>query len=343
MKILHLILTTRFAGSERYAVELANAQARDHDVTLVLRKADAEKRDDAIIQHVSDKVNLVLLHDFMLFSHFQIRSLLKRQQADVVHAHLSRGCRALSSIKKDDMLRIATLHIHYKPAQHARLDALIAIVPAQLQQIPEPLKIRSRHINNWTCARPAPRETGMALRQQWQIPEHHRVVGSLGRVEHSKGTEMLVQGFLDAAAPDTTLVIVGQGKSLSELQNRYSNASNVRFVGFSAQPQQWLAGFDLFVSAARSEPFGLVFLEAMVAGLPVLATATQGARHLASYFPFPLVTTDNQAALTEGLKQALARPLPRKDYDLSAFDYYGRVAEIEQFYQQARQQCQSAI
>ena len=53
MRITHLILTRHFAGSERHAVELANAQAREHDVSLVLRRGAAGWR-NGVWQIVGD-------------------------------------------------------------------------------------------------------------------------------------------------------------------------------------------------------------------------------------------------------------------------------------------------
>ncbi len=38
MKIVHLLLTHSFAGTERHAIELANAQAADHEVTMILHR-----------------------------------------------------------------------------------------------------------------------------------------------------------------------------------------------------------------------------------------------------------------------------------------------------------------
>ncbi|SEA08326.1 glycosyltransferase [Alkalimonas amylolytica] len=336
MKIVHLILTTRFAGSERYAVELANAQAEQHEVYLILRKVAAEQRPDAIAHRVSQNVRIMLVHDFALFSHFQIRALLKKIQPDVAHAHLSRGCRALASLPASAMLRTATLHIHYKPQQHAKLDALIAIAPAQLDTLPATLRKHSCHLDNWTHALPVDRQQGLLLRQQHQIPDQHLVLGSLGRVEASKGTETLIKAFLNTRLDNTTLVIVGQGKDWSVLQQKYGQQPNLRLVGFSEQPQAWLAGFDCFVSAARSEPFGLVFLEAMVAGLPIIATKTQGACHLADYFPYPLVEVDDEAGLGAALHHFAEKPLPRLQYDMLAFNYEAQVAKVEQFYQQQR-------
>ena len=47
-------------------------------------------------------------------------------------------------------------------------------------------------------------------------------------------------------------------------------------MGFAEKPQDWFAAFDVFVSSAREESFGLVMLEAAAAGLPIIATATEG-------------------------------------------------------------------
>ena len=62
LSIAHVLLTRRFAGTERHAVELANAQAaQGHDVTLILRKAGAEDRPDAIAPPVDPRVQVAVV------------------------------------------------------------------------------------------------------------------------------------------------------------------------------------------------------------------------------------------------------------------------------------------
>jgi glycosyltransferase involved in cell wall biosynthesis len=55
---------------------------------------------------------------------------------------------------------------------------------------------------------------------------------------------------------------------------------NVKLIGWLDDMPQFLLTLDLFVSAARSEPFGLAIVEAMAAGVPVVATASEGAREI---------------------------------------------------------------
>ena len=329
MRIAHVILTSRFAGSERHVLELAAAQAADHEVTLVLRRAAAQARPDAIAQRVDPRVGLELVGDW--FAPWHARRLLRRLRPEVAHAHLSGGCRALHSLETG-ALRLATLHIAYKPRQHAPLDGLVAIAPWQMQAIPEALRARSVQIDNWTVpALPAP-DARERLRSGLGIGAHEFVFGALGRAERSKGLDVLIAAFERAALPASRLVIVGQGREWQAL--RRQAGPQVHMVGFSDRPQDWLAAFDGFVSAARSEPFGLVLLEAMAAGLPVLATASQGARHLAGLIERPLVPLDDVGAMADALRGMHALRPPRRSYDLRRFDLQARRAELEAFYRQ---------
>ena len=84
--------------------------------------------------------------------------------------------------------------------------------------------------------------------------------------------------------------------------NQEIRATRVLLPGYTRTPQDWLAAFDCFVSAARSEPFGLVFLEAMQAGLPVIASRTQGALHLSPHMQPTLVDVDDLPALRAALQ-----------------------------------------
>ncbi len=329
MRIVHLILTRRFAGSERYAVELANAQAQaGHEVTMVLRRVATEDRPDAIAHRLDPAVRVEVVG--LLSPVWQARRIVRRLHPDVAHAHLSGGCRALHGLR-GECLRVASLHLAYKARQHADLDALVAIAPWQLPAIPPALRARSVQIDNWTRARQAAPEARARVRAGARIAPDAFVFGALGRVERSKGLDVLVEAWKRADLPvDARLVIVGQGEAFDAL--RKAAPREVVMPGFVSDPQDWMAAFDVFVSAARREPFGLVLLEAMGARLPILATASEGARHLSGVIGTPLLPIDDPAALAQALRETFAqRPAPR-DYPMERFGLAARVADIEAFY-----------
>lgn len=330
LRIAHLLLTRRFAGSERYAVELAGAQAESgHEVHVVLRRAATLDRPDAIAQRLPPAVRLHVVGD--LLAPWRARRLLSRLRPDVAHAHLSGGCRALHGVAAP-VARVATLHIRYKPRQHAALDGLVAIAPWQLQAIPPALRARTVQIDNWTLpAAPRPGARA-ALRRAHGIAEDAFLFGTLGRVERSKGHDLLVDAFARAGIAGARLAIVGGGNAFGAVRARAG--TEVVMPGFSDDPAGWLSAFDCFVSAARSEPFGLVFLEAMQARLPMLATATQGASYLAPWFDAPLVPVDDAGALAAALRATAAARPARRDYDLARFRLPPRIAEFDAFYRE---------
>ena len=103
-------------------------------------------------------------------------------------------------------LRVATLHIRYKPRQHAALDALVAIAPWQLADIPAPLRAHAAQIDNWVLPRhPAP-DARARLRAAHGIPPDAWVFGAVGRVEQTKGLDFLLDAFQQAGLADAWLV-----------------------------------------------------------------------------------------------------------------------------------------
>ena len=332
LRIVHLILTRRFAGSERYAVELANAQAAaGHEVVMVLRRIAAAPRADAIAARLDPRVMLETIGE--LFQTWQARRLLRRLRPDVAHAHLSRACRALQALDRADGvgLRLATLHIQYKPQQHAGLDALIAIAPWQLTDIPEAQRQHCVQIDNWTQPEAASADARERLRREAGIAPDAFVFGALGRIEHGKGLDVLVQAWRQAALPaDARLVIVGQGSAFDAL--RRAAPEGVLMPGFVSNTRDWLEVFDVFVSAARREPFGLVLLEAMNARLPILASASEGARHLADVIGTPLLPPGDADALAQALLELHRQRPVRRDYPMQRFEPQARMGGIEAFY-----------
>ncbi|MGY1425931.1 glycosyltransferase [Lysobacter sp. A289] len=328
MRIVHLLLTSRFAGSERHALELAAAQSAQHEVTLVLRRDGAAGRSDAIAHRVDPRVKVEVVGN--LLPSLQARRLLRRLRPDVAHAHLSAGSRALHGLDVDGCLRVATLHISYKPRQHAPLDGLIAIAPWQLADIPDGLRERTVQVDNWTLPRPPAAGARAKLRAEHGISDDTFLIGALGRVEPGKGLDVLVAAFQRAGLPNARLAIVGQGSAWDAV--RKQAGAEVLMPGFAERPEDWLSAFDGFVSAARREPFGLVLLEAMEAGLPIVATASQGAQHLSAQLLSALVPIDDADALAGSLQQMCAQGQQRMAYPMDGFRIETKLAQIEAFY-----------
>lgn len=329
MRIVHLILTRRFAGSERYAVELANAQAAaGHEVTMVLRRSATEDRPDAIAHRLDPRISVETVGEW--FRPWRARRIVKRLQPDVAHAHLNRACVALRGLD-GRCLRVSTLHIEYKPHRQGQLDALIAIAPWQMASIPEPLRSHSVQIDNWTQAVPAGADARTRLRRTFGLAPDAFVFGALGRIERSKGLDVLVEAWQRAELPPgARLVIAGQGSAFDTVRKKAP--PDVLMPGFVTGTRDWMEVFDVFVSAARSEPFGLVLLEAMNARLPVLATATEGAQHLADAIGTPLLPLGDVDAMAAAMSRAAQTRMARRDYPMHRFDITARTADVEAFY-----------
>lgn len=148
------------------------------------------------------------------------------------------------------------------------------------------------------------------------------VVGTVGHLAPIKGHDIFVRAaaLISARRRDVQFVIVGEDKS-SQMDHRKFLKSLIAEldVGQSVALQGWqtnmpgvLSSFTLFVSAARSEPFGLAIVEAMAAGLPVVATASEGAQEIIEDgHSGKLVPVDNAESLAEAINSLLDDPVER--------------------------------
>ncbi|GEC96508.1 1,2-diacylglycerol 3-glucosyltransferase [Zoogloea ramigera] len=125
---------------------------------------------------------------------------------------------------------------------------------------------------------------GAAFRAQHGIAPERPVALFVGRVAHEKNIGFLLDALPQALRrrPDVLLLIAGEGPARAELEARVRReglGEAVRFIGYldraDALPACYAAA-DVFVFASRTETQGLVLLEAMAAGLPVVALAEMG-------------------------------------------------------------------
>jgi len=122
------------------------------------------------------------------------------------------------------------------------------------------------------------------------------VVGNVGRLHPDKDQATLLKGFalaLPHLPQQSRLAILGSGRleqDLKELARELNIADKVRFLGQVPDARRYFRAFDVFALSSDHEPFGMVLLEAMAAGVPLLATACGGAREVVEgvgiLFPF---------------------------------------------------------
>ncbi len=133
--------------------------------------------------------------------------------------------------------------------------------------------------------RPAERITVFpnALMSPLQPPRTRppRVIGYLGRFAPEKEAATLLTAFMALAQqhPDVSLRLAGAGPMEDELRSQAASspvAARIFFDGWVSDKNAWLAQLDVLVVPSRYEPFGLVVLEGIAAGLPVLAARADG-------------------------------------------------------------------
>jgi glycosyltransferase involved in cell wall biosynthesis len=326
LKILHVLFSSRMAGSERYCVDLANGQAAlGHEVHV------AGRYGSPMAQLLSDKV---VFHGFAMpfMRGLRVRWLAERAGIEVAHGHLSHGCKALSSTP-DHVARIATLHVGYKARQHAEMDGVICVNSAQAGRLGA-YGGQSMLISNWLPDVAA--DEDLDIRAQLNLPRETRLVGSVGRLHPSKGYDVLVRAFRQLAPENAALVIVGDGPQRQELETLAQGDSRIHLPGHCNNVAGFLRNLDFFVSPSREESAGLAILEAMHEGLPIIATAAEGPSEYLREHPVTLVEPGSVEQLSKALSDILREEsvvrLSRVSYDLAPFSRSTGIAHVLDFY-----------
>lgn len=141
----------------------------------------------------------------------------------------------------------------------------------------------------------------------------HRIV-TVANLRPEKAHEVLIDAFasLSRTHPDLELLVVGTGGCGEELRSLAAErgvASQVRFLGHRDDVPALLSESDVFVLTSRSEAFPNSVMEAMAAGLPVIATAVGGVPELVQHRANGiLIPADDRAAVVQALRDLIDDP-----------------------------------
>ena len=314
MRILHVILSSGFAGSERYAAELASFQAAGHEVMLIVRRTHRSRFGTSIVDAVSKRVRVSPVPAW-LGTQRSVERLIQEFVPDVIHTHLRRSSRIIARARAD-AATVATLHNRANGPHFFELDGLICNAHWQVRQIPPTYQGQVFKLNQlFTPHRRLEAAEVAALRKSLGVAPDQYLVGAAGRLAHSKGLDSLIKAFRLADLPNARLVILGEGRERGRLERLLG--PNMTMPGFRANVKDYYQAFDLFVCPSRREPLPLVMLEALDAGLPIVASTADGCRELIEEYGGDLFPIDDVAALAENLRRHASAPRRRLAYDLT--------------------------
>ena len=188
---------------------------------------------------------------------------------------------------------------------------------------------------------------GDQFRQKYQIPLNKQMLLYVGRVAHEKNIGFLLKVVrrLSVQQPEILLVITGEGPaehSLHQQVQALGIEKNVQFIGYLDRNTELNACYksaDIFVFASKSETQGLVLLEAMAQGTPVVAIAELGTASILIEGQGAHIATEDSIEFASKVNDLLCNTLARnilgdvgKSYALKHWSASAKAEQMLLFY-----------
>jgi glycosyltransferase involved in cell wall biosynthesis len=163
-----------------------------------------------------------------------------------------------------------------------------------------------------------------SIRADLGVTARDVLILSVGRLVYQKGHEYLVQAMesLRGELPHTKAVICGEGPLRRQLQSqidRLGLGGVVTLLGNRLDIDRFLGSADIFVLPSRWEGLPVALLEAMDAGLPVVATRVEGVEEVVQNETHGLLVPPEDArALAESIRRLVLNPDLRQKMSLGA-------------------------
>ena len=330
LRVMHVILSRGFAGSERAAAECCAAMLPRHDVALVIRRDHRGPDGASILDALPPGVEVFEVPP-RWGTMAGLADVIRRWSPHIIHTHLRRGTRYVARIGPG-VPHVCTLHLSINGPHFLRTDGLFCISEWQLAVVPADYAGQVFLVpNSLVPHQRLDPERVRALRAELGAGDDDYLVGGVGRLAHRKGFNLLIRAFQQANLPRARLVIAGEGRERRRLERLADE--RVLFTGFRRDVKAFYQAFDLFVCPSSHEPFGRVLAEALDAGVPVIATDALGPRDLAGRYPIQLVPRNDVDRLADALVRAAAAGRVRVESDLSEFSLERTAQRMESAYQ----------
>ena len=286
-----------------------------------------------------------------------LMNLFRRECIDVVHSHeFAMASYATVAARLSGLPSIITLHSAGAFLKSGRTrtamrwairtaDVATTISDATRDAIVDSLRLQGSGLQTIPNGVPIPEGDGSGVRSELGVDEAVSLILAVGNLYPVKGHDILIRALALVAQrkPDLPWVaaIAGRGEehaSLLALADSFGLSERVKFLGVRSDIGALLNGADIFVQPSRSEGMPLAVIEAMRAGLPVIASDVGGLREMiASGADGELVPAEDPQELASRLERLLEHPRERarlgRAARVSSGDRFGVESMVEQYLQ----------
>lgn len=298
MRILQVSSARAFGGGERHLADLARyLQQRGHELLAALREGSPLRERLSFLPE-QNVYTLPLRNSLDLSSARRLAHIARERKVDIIHAHVARDYMPASFAARlvPTSCLVITRHVLFPLSRAHRLTLSNA---ARIIAVSEPvaLALRSQKIFDADMVRVVENSVDLARFERARAEAERETsdgnfrVGLVGELSEVKGQLEFVRAaalVMKEFEGRVEFFIVGEDNSRSgEYQARVERLIDelglryrVRLLGRGVEASSVIVKLDVLVSASHSEAFGLAMAEALVCGVPVVATATDGARSL---------------------------------------------------------------
>lgn len=305
MRILQICSAREIGGGERHLADLANGlTTRGHEIFAAIAPC-SPLRSELNSLASENIIELPMRNALSVRSGLRLTRLVRERRIEIVHAHVARDypLAALAAGRSGARL-VLTRHVLFPLSKIHRLtlrrtSRVIAVSEAvadglRAQKIFPPGKIITVHngidVKRFEQGTSGTRVPLVIHHGQDAHTTRRQRVGMIGHLAPIKGQEEFIRAaaIVCGTRNDVDFIIAGEDKSrdgenranIEKLIGDLDLKDRVQLTGWTDDVAGLLANLEVFVSPARSEPFGLAIIEAMAAGVPVVATASEGAREI---------------------------------------------------------------
>lgn len=330
--VLHVLAPGEAGGLETVVRDLARTQ-RDRGQAVRVAPVIAPGRADHPFVSESraagiDTVPIVVADRRYVKEFGETRRLIQRTGPDVVHTH---GYRAdvvgAAAARRAGVAVVSTVHGFtgggwknrtYEALQRWMLrghDGVVAVSDPLVEELMEAGVPRERIHRVRNCRSDEVEFYDLAAaRERLGVEPEVFLLGWVGRLGPEKGLDVLLRAAARIGERAFRIAVVGEGRgepAYRALAASLGLADRVRWAGTLPGAARFFPAFDLFVLSSRTEGTPMVLLEAMAAGVPVIASAVGGVPDVVSDREAVLVPPEDPSVLAAAIASAMDDP-PRR-------------------------------